>query len=32
MTPARVETEKSTSSPKKGGSLWEAIQNAKESE
>jgi hypothetical protein len=32
MTPARVETEKSTLSPKKGGSLWEAIQNAKESE
>jgi len=32
MTPARVETEKSTSSPKKSGSLWEAIQNAKESE
>jgi hypothetical protein len=32
MTPARVGTEKSTSSPKKGGSLWEAIQNAKESE
>jgi hypothetical protein len=32
MTPARVETEKSTSSPKKGGSLWQAIQNAKESE
>jgi hypothetical protein len=32
MTPARVETEKSTSSPKKGGSLWEAIKTAKESE
>ena len=32
MTPARVETEKSTSSPKKGGSLWESIQRAKESE
>jgi hypothetical protein len=32
MTPARVGTEKETSSPKKGGSLWEAIQRAKESE
>jgi len=32
MTPARVGTEKSTSEPKKGGSLWEAIQRAKESE
>jgi hypothetical protein len=32
MTPARVGTEKSTSEPKKGGSLWEAIQKAKESE
>lgn len=32
MTPARVGTEKSTSEPKKGGSLWEAIQKAKENE
>jgi hypothetical protein len=32
MTPARVEGSKSTSEPKKGGSLWEAIQKAKESE
>jgi len=32
MTPARVGTDKETSSPKKGGSLWQAIQNAKESE
>ena len=31
-TPAKIETEKSTTSPKKGGSLWEAIQKAKESE
>lgn len=32
MTPARVEGSKTTSEPKKGGSLWEAIQKAKESE
>jgi hypothetical protein len=32
FTPAKIETDKSSASPKKGGSLWEAIQRAKESE
>ena len=32
FTPARIEGSKTTSEPKKGGSLWEAIQKAKESE
>jgi len=32
MTPARVGNDKETSSTKKGGSLWESIQRAKESE
>ena len=32
FTPARIEGSKTTSESKKGGSLWEAIQKAKESE
>lgn len=32
FTPAKIETDKSSVSPKKSGSLWEAIQRAKESE
>jgi len=31
-TPAKIESDKPSTQPKKGGSLWQAIQNAKESE
>jgi len=31
-TPAKIESEKPSTQPKKGGSLWQAIQNAKENE
>jgi len=31
-TPAKIESNKPSTQPKKGGSLWQAIQNAKESE
>jgi hypothetical protein len=32
FTPARIESDKPSAQPKKGGSLWQAIQNAKENE
>jgi hypothetical protein len=31
-TPAKIESDKPSTQPKKGGSLWQAIQNAKENE
>ena len=32
FTPAKIESDKPSTQPKKGGSLWQAIQNAKENE